>query len=235
MNKKENPWISILFNLILPVSILNYGHRWFPQLGPMPFTILALGFPIGYGLWDYFKHNKRKNMLSIFGSINVLFTGGFALLDVEGLWFAVKEAAFPAFIGLWCLFTIFTRTSVVKWIVNKSSFFRVEAIQSQLTTPEKKDIYEKLLKKSTVYLSLCFFFSAFLNFILALEIFQSVVLTGIEKQQALNEQIADMTWISFFVIGLPLTLVSGGVLWWLISRLKKLTSLTMEQLIYLDK
>ena len=235
MNKKENPWVSLFFNLIAPVCILNYGHQWFAQTSPVFFTVLALGFPVGYGLWDYFKHNQRKNMLSIFGSVNVLFTGGFALFTLEGIWFAVKEATFPLLIGLWCLATIFTKASVVHWFVHKSSLFQVDAIQSQLTTEEKKQTYHKILQRSTLYVSLCFFFSAGLNFVLALRIFQNNSLQGTAQQQLLNEQIADMTWISFFVIGLPLTLVSGGVLWRLISQLRKLTSLTLEQLIYLNK
>ena len=235
MNKKENPYVSLFFNLIAPICLLNYGHKWFAQTSPLFFTLLALSFPVGYGLWDYFKHNQRKNMLSIFGSVNVLFTGGFAFFTLEGIWFAVKEAAFPLLIGLWCLATVFTKTSVIHWFVNQSSLFQVSAIQSQLTTEEKKQAYNKILQRSTLYISLCFFFSAVLNFVLALRIFQKSSLQGIAQQQQLNEQIADMTWISFFVIGLPLTLVSGGVLWWLISQLRKLTSLTTEQLIYLNK
>lgn len=235
MNKKENPWISLLFNLALPVCLLNYGHKWIPALGPAVITVLALSFPLGYGLWDYFKNDKRKNLLSIFGAVNVLFTGGFALLHLEGIWFAVKEAVFPLLIGLWCFSTAFTKTPVVRWIVHRSSFFKVSAIQAQLTTKEKQESYENILKKSTMYFSLCFFISAVLNFVLALNIFQDHSKQGAAQQQILNEQIADMTWISFLVIGLPLTIITGIVLWRLLSQLRQLTSLSVEQILHLEK
>ena len=232
MNKNENPLVSLTFNIVLPVMILNYSSRLFPDLNPIISLCVALSFPVSYGLMDYFKHNKNKNVLSIAGTVNILLTGGFALFTLEGIWFAVKEAAIPFLIGLWVLFSSFTKKSLMKWVVDKSSIFRAEAIAVQLDSQLKKNHYEALLKKATLYLSCCFFFSAFLNFVLAMRIFKNDgLLSGAAQQNLLNEQIADMTWISFLVIGLPLTVVSGGTLWWFVSRLKKLTELSLEQIL----
>ena len=231
MNNKENPFISLLFNIILPVAILN--QKQIPWMTPLSSLFLALSFPISYGLVDYFRNNKHKNILSIFGTFNILLTGGFALFTLKGIWFAVKEATIPFFIGSWVLASSFTKKSLMGWVVKKSSMFQSQAILKNIDSEQKKEIFEKLLKKATLYFSLCFFFSAFLNFILGLRIFQNLEgLPSVLKQEKLNEQIADMTWISFLVIGLPLTLVSGLTLWWFIERIKKLTSLSLEQIVF---
>ena len=235
VRQQENPFVNICFNLVIPIFILNKGHQYFNSVEPVYFMLVALLFPIGYGLQDYVKNNKRKNLLSILGVVNILFTGGFALLTLDGFWFAVKEAFFPALIGIFCLYTIRTQMPAVKWFVLRSSLFRPQVIQAELNTEEKRITYEKILKSSTVYLSLCFFFSSILNFFLALKIFEKNSLTGLAKQQNLNEQIADMTWVSFLVIGLPLTLVMGGIFWKLLYELSSLTSLKWEELIYVDK
>lgn len=233
MNKNQNPLTSAAFNIVIPVVILNYSSRLFPELHPAFSLCIALSFPLTYGLIDYFKNNKHKNILSIAGVINILLTGGFALFTLEGLWFAVKEAAIPFLIGLGVLWSGFTKKPLMKWVVDKSSLFKTEAIAFQLDSELKKNNYESLLKKSTLYLSCCFFFSTVLNFVLAMRIFKNdSLLSGTAQQNLLNEQIADMTWISFLVIGLPLTLVSGGTLWWFVSRLKKITGLSLEQILF---
>ena len=231
--KQENPFGNILFNLVLPVLILNYSHKAWPQIHPAATLILALSFPIGYGIMDYFKNDRHKNILSILGVINVVFTGGLALFSLKGFWFAVKEAAFPLVIGLWCLGSAWTKKPLMNWIVYKSSLFQTSVIEKQTAAKNKEQELKGILKKSTIYFSLCFFFSAVLNFILALNIFQD---TGEgSSPQILNEKIADMTWISFLVIGLPMTAASAAALWWFIVRLKKITGLPLEQLIHTEK
>ena len=236
MNKNENPLISLTFNIALPVVILNYSARIFPNVNPIVTLCVALSFPIVYGLIDYFKNNKHKNVLSILGTINILLTGGFALLTLEGLWFAVKEAVIPLLIGLWILYSSFTEKPLMKWVVDKSSVFQTKAIASQLDSQLKRNHYETLLKKATLYLSYCFFFSAVLNFIVGVKIFTNKhVLSNVEQQNLLNEQIADMTWISFLVIGLPLTVISGWTLWWFINHLKKITGLSLDQILFIGE
>ena len=233
MNKNENPLISLTFNIALPVAILNYSSRVFSNLNPIITLCVALSFPVVYGIVDYIKNNKHKNVLSIVGTVNILLTGGFALLTLEGVWFAVKEAAIPCFIGLWVLFSSFTDKPLMKWVVDKSSIFRTEAIAFQLDSQSKKNHYTTLLRKATLYLSYCFFFSAVLNFVLGIKIFtNNNILSDVAKQNLLNEQIADMTWISFLVIGLPLTVISGWTLWWFVNRLTKLTGLSLEQILF---
>ena len=235
MRQSENPFLSLLFNLLLPVVILNHGHRFFHFLGPVSSLIIAVSLPVTWGLKDYFLNNKYKNPLSIIGALNVLLSGGFALLMLDGIWFAVKEAFFPLAIGVWFLASAFGKSSLMEWVVKKSSIFRWDRIEPCLHNEEKKSLYQRLLKKSTIALSFCFFFSSILNFFTALWIFvwqpPPKTLSAEETQILINEQIADMTWISFLIIGLPLTIVSGLVMYRFVHDLKNLTSLKIEQIL----
>ncbi|MFN3161931.1 MAG: VC0807 family protein [Pseudohongiellaceae bacterium] len=93
--KPENPWVNILFNIIIPVIILNQLTRRLDENGPVIALVVALLFPLGYGIYDYLTRGK-KNWLSLLGLVNVSFTGGMGLFQLEGIWFAIKEASFPA-------------------------------------------------------------------------------------------------------------------------------------------
>jgi hypothetical protein len=92
--KRENLLINIVCNIALPSFILSSGSKaaW---LGPKLALIVALLFPLGYSIHDYLQRRKF-NFLSAIGFLSILITGGFALLQLDVLWFAVKEAAVPA-------------------------------------------------------------------------------------------------------------------------------------------
>src|SRR5205809_4148674 len=96
--KQENPLINILCNIVVPtVVLINFStERW---LGPLWGLIVALVFPISYGIYDLITRRK-KNFLSMLGIISVLLSGGLALAKVGGMWFAVKDALLPTIIGV---------------------------------------------------------------------------------------------------------------------------------------
>ncbi len=226
--KKENPFLSLIFNVIAPVMILQ---KLSVKLSPTIALIVALSLPIGYGLYDYFK-TRNKNWLSIFGIVNILFTGGFALLKLEGIWFAVKEAFFPLLIGIAVLISAFTAKPLINLFIESTQIFNLEVINKKLAELNNQLPYKKLLKSATLLFALSFFISSALNYFLAINIFTELdpALTDIQKEQTLNEQVADMTWKGYVVIALPMVLFMMFVIWYFISGLKKLTGLPMENL-----
>lgn len=236
MARQENPLSNIFFNILAPVLILNKMESYLPEVGSVVPLLVALSFPIAYGLRDYFRNNKNKNFLSLFGIVNILLSGGFALFTLEGIWFAVKETAFPLLIGICFLISSWRGKPLMSWLVNKSTIFKTNLIQTNIDTPEKKQIYQQALRTATNWMAYCFFFSAFLNFVLAFKIF---VLDfsrplSVSASSYLNEKIADMTWVSFLVIGLPLSIVSGCTLWWFVNQIKKITHLKLEDMLNVD-
>ena len=91
--KPENLWLNLIFNVALPTAIQSWGSGE-KALGPKWGLIVALLFPLGYGIYD-FVVRKRFNFISILGFVSVLITGGFGLLKLDVFWFAVKDGVLP--------------------------------------------------------------------------------------------------------------------------------------------
>jgi len=72
-----------------------------------------------------------------------------------------------------------------------------------------------------------FFLSAILNYVLA-----TVLITSQPGTVEFNEQLGKMTALSFPVIAIPAMLVLMGALFYLFSRITKLTGLTLEDVIH---
>ena len=89
---------NLLFNIALPVIILSKFSTE-EYLGPVWGLVIALAFPIGFGLWELVKSGK-VNFFSVVGIISVLLTGGMSLLQLDLKYIAIKEAAVPGIIGL---------------------------------------------------------------------------------------------------------------------------------------
>lgn len=225
--KAENPWLNLIFNIALPVLILNKGG---PYIGSVYALILAVFFPLAYGLHDLYRSHK-VNWISVLGLLNVLLTGGLALTGMTGLWFAVKEAAFPLLIGIFVWFSSYTAKPALSYFVLNPQAFNIEKMNAQLDTAEKKLEFDHLVRKSTQFLSLSFAVSAALNFGLAARIFSPIdlALDAEAQSQVLNEQIAQMTQMSFVVILVPSLIILLGIILHFSSRFKKITGTPLEE------
>jgi hypothetical protein len=224
--KAENPWLNLIFNIALPVLILNKGG---PYIGSFYALLLAIFFPLAYGLMDLYRSHKI-NWISVLGLLNVLLTGGLALWGKTGLWFAFKEAAFPLLIGLFVWFSSYTPKPALSYFVLNPQAFNIKKMNLQLDTPEKKAAFDKLVKKSTQFLSLSFAVSATLNFVLASRIFGPIEkgISAEAQSQILNEQIAKMTQMSFVVILVPSLIILLGIILHFSSSFKKITGTPLE-------
>lgn len=226
-SKAENPWLNLIFNIALPVLILNKGGAY---IGSFYALLLAIFFPLAYGLHDLYKSHK-VNWISVLGLLNVLLTGGLALLGMTGLWFAFKEAAFPLLIGIFVWFSSYTAKPALSYFVLNPQAFNIEKMNAQLDTPEKKSSFDKLVRKSTQFLSLSFAVSAALNFFLAARIFKPIDVNLIPEvqSQVLNEQIAQMTQMSFVVILVPSLIILLGIILHFSSQFKKITGSPLDE------
>jgi len=230
--KRENPLISLLFNIVLPVMALQKLSKVLGENGPLYALLIGLSLPIGYGIYDYIKR-KEKNMMSALGIISVVFTGGLALVKAQGIWFAVVEMGLPLILGIGVLVSAFTKTPFISKMTYNDMFMHTDKVEASLLKLGNEQAFKKLLKFSTILLALSFFLSAALNFGLALYIFTPISELLPEAQQAeiLNDQIAEMRHKSVFVIMLPLMVFSVGIMWHLFSGIKKLTGLNLEDVI----
>ena len=231
--KKENPIYNLGFNIILPVIVLNKGQIFFSSAeAPIYVLIIALSFPFLYGLKDFIIA-KKINFISLIGLIGIALTGGLALLQLEGIYFAVKEAAIPLALAFVAVGSIFFKKPLASLFIFKSALFDIKKIKEKLQENKKEKHFEKLMNFSTLGISVSFVLSAILNFIIAVFVFKDIDPAMDEelKRQVINEQIADMTWMGYVFIALPLTLITGFLLWWILKQLKTLTGLSLEELV----
>jgi hypothetical protein len=224
----ENPFTNLLVNILLPVVVLNKGGAY---MSPQLTLIVALALPLGYGIHDYIRRG-HKNYVSLLGVINILLTGGLALLAVSGIWFAFKEASLPLLLGILVLGSAWTRNPAARMMFCNPQVMNMEAIDGKLKEQGHEGLFADLLKRATILFSISFFVSAALNFVLAFSIFQDIDpnLAPTAREQILNEQIARMTWMGYAVIAVPLMIFSGALIYWFMKRVSAITGLPIASL-----
>lgn len=224
-NKKEqeNILATLAFNIIIPAIVLSKFSKP-DHLGSVYALIIALAFPLSYGLYSFYK-TKKTNMISVLGFVSVLLTGTIGLLKLSAEWIAVKEAAIPFIIGVAVLISIKTKYPLVKTFLYNDKIFDIEKINRKLE--ENNNVYalEKKLQLSSVFLSFSFFLSSFLNYALA-----EIIIKSPTGTVAFNEELGKMTALSYPVIALPSTIVMFFVLWYVIHSLKTLSKLSLEEM-----
>ncbi|MEM7647140.1 MAG: VC0807 family protein [Pseudomonadota bacterium] len=223
--------MNLILDIVLPVVILNKLSPYLGEEGPFYALLLAISLPLGHGLYDLIKERKI-NWMSLLGLINVAFTGGFALMQLEGIWFAVKEASFPALIGLFVFFSSFSKKPLFSFFLNQPGLFSQDLINQRLEENQNQENYKELIKRCTLYFSGTFFISAILNFALAMHVFKGIPadLDDNQKAEILNSQIADMTWMGYVVIALPLMVITTSLFYYCLRSLSKLTHLSLNEL-----
>ena len=221
--KSENLLFNLVCNVVIPTVILAgfSGEKW---LGPKWGLVIALGFPVGYGLHDFFAR-RRWNFISIIGFASVLISGGFGLMKVGGFWFAVKDAAIPGIIGLAVLASMRAKTPLVNELLYNPQVIDVERVDAKLTARGTQTEFTGLLRRSTGLLSLSFFVSAVLNYFLARHLIRSQPGTA-----AFNGELAKMHLLSWPVIVLPSMAMMMLVLWRLLHGIKALTGLELDDI-----
>lgn len=230
--KQENVFISLLCNLILPVLILQKGSKLGFEGASTLSLVIALAFPFIYGLVDYIK-NRNKNIISILGVVNIFITGIFAIAQLEGQWFALKEAAIPFLLGIGVIISIKLKKPFMQFLLFQSGAFKKELLEQKIAENNNQVAFEKQMNYSTYLLSASFFLSSLLNYVLALRIFILIdtKLTREQQKEVLNMQIADMNWMGMLVISVPLLFFLAFILWDFFRSIRKLSGLTIEDLI----
>ena len=226
--KRENLLLNLVCNLIVPTVILMKfsGDR---TLGPLWGLVVALAFPVGYGLYD-FTVRKKTNFLSIIGFVSVLLSGGLGLLKADGFWFAVKEAAVPAVIGVVVLLSLRSKKPLVRELIFNDQIIDVPKVEAALAARESRGAFETLLRRSSMWLALAFLGSAILNYGLA-----RYVLRSPPGTPEFNAELGRMHLLAWPVIVIPSMVVMMVVFWKLISGLTYLTGLTQDEIFHSPK
>jgi len=216
--------MDLVFNLLIPVLILKKGDSWL-GLDPGVVLMIALAFPIGFGIKD-FVVDRKVNIFSVLGFANVLLTGVIGLFELSPGWVAVKEAAVPGVIGIAVVVSMWTPYPLVRTLLYSPKILKIDLIEERLQGRETRTAFDKTLNHATWLLAASFLVSSILNYTLA----RIMVKTSpAVNKVAFNDEISSMWIWSMVVIVIPSTLVMVFALWKIIHGIKQHTGLTMEE------
>ncbi len=219
--KNESLLLNLVFNVLLPTLILmKFSSE--KALGPVWGLVVALAFPLGYGVWDY-AQRKKTNFLSIIGFASVLLSGGLGLLKVGGMAFAIKEAAVPLVFGVGVLLSGKSPRPLVRTMLFTDAVFDVERIEAAVGERGKRAEFEALFSRASYGLALSFLISAAINFALARYFLRSAA--GTEQ---FNIELGKMNFWTPIAVMVPFMVIMMVVLWRLIKGLEAVTGLEAD-------
>lgn len=220
---KENLLLNLACNIAAPAIILS---KFNDRLGARNALLLALAFPLAYGLYDLVKR-RNFNFIAALGFTSTLATGGLGLLKLDPFWFAVKEAVVPTLIGLTVLVSQWTRKPIVRTMLLNDQVVDVPRVEAAIEAGAHQADFLNLLKTSSWLLAGSFALSAVLNFVLA-----RIIITAMPDTPLFNEQLGRLTWMSYLVIMLPSMAVMIYALMRLLKGLQRLTGLKLEEILH---
>lgn len=223
--KRENLLLNLAFNILIPSLILAKLSTP-DRLGPVVSLVAALAFPLSYGLFDFWKR-RTANFVSVIGFISVLLTGGLGLMQMEGVWFAVKEASVPSVIGFAVWASMRSKRPLVRQFLYNEQVINVPKVHDALVERNAVPAFERLLNTASYWLVASFLFSAALNFALARWLLQSPPGTP-----EFNAELAKMNLLSWPVIALPSTAIMMFALWKLLGGITRLTGMPLEEIFH---
>lgn len=221
---KPRPLVDLLVSILIPSAILMKlsGPE---QLGPGGALVIALAFPLGWGIFELFKYRKF-NFIALLGLVSVLLTGGIGLLELAPKWLAVKEAAIPGIIGIAILVSTYTPYPLIRTLVYNPRVMNIEKIEMKLHELGNRGIFDRRLQNATYLLSSTFLFSAIMNYLLAIWIVTSPAGTT-----AFNEELGQMTLLSYPMIAIPSTVMMIAILFYLWRTIRLLTGFKLEEVV----
>ena len=226
--QKSRPFIDLLVSIIIP-SIVLMKLSGPENLGATKALILALAFPVGWGLYELVTQRK-KNWIALLGVISVLLTGGIGLLKLDAGWLAIKEAAVPSVIGLGILIAHKLGFPAIKKLLLNPKMFQIDRIESELEKRGTSQQFNKRLDAANYFLAGTFGFSAVMNYVLA-----KWIVTSESGTTEFNEELGRMTLLSYPMIAIPSMIMMLCIFWFLWRTIRKQTGLSLEEIMVVSE
>jgi hypothetical protein len=222
--EQPHPFADLLLTVILPSVVLESLSK--PErLGPAWALAVALILPLGFGIYCFVK-KRGLNFFSVLGLVAVIVTGGLGLLNLDPIWFAVKEAAFPVFLGLAFPLSFYWKKPLVNELLLNPQVINQPLLFGALDSPLKQLNFQSLMGRASWLLAGTMLMSAVANALLVLFYLKGTVPGTEEYTQAIGRQ----NWVGFIVIGVPMVAVTMALLFWLLRRIQVITGLERDDL-----
>lgn len=224
MTRQRRPFIDLLVSIVIP-SIILMKFSGDNDLGSVNALIVALAFPISWGLYELIRY-RITNYIAILGLVSVFLTGGIGLFKLDTEWLAIKEAAIPGLLGIIVLITAQMQKPLIKTLLYNPTLLDTDKIDRILQERGYDKAFDTRLLNATYMLSGTFFFSSVMNYILAKWIVMSPA-----GSSAFNEELGQLTLISYPVIAIPSMVMMIAIFYFLWRSIKGLTGLTFEEIL----
>jgi len=220
-----SPWLEIAVTILLPSVVLMQASSA-DRLGPTGALLLALTFPLGWGL-NSWRQRRGFGTMAAIGLVSTLLTGGIGVLQLDGSWFAVKEAGVPALLGLAVAVSAFTPKPLIHALLLQPSLFDVPRLQAALAARGATEAFAQRMRQATLWLSSTFAVSAVLNYVLA-----SWLVSSPAGTEAFNAELGRFTLVSWPAIALPMMALSMALLWWIGRGTQQMAGLHLTDLLH---
>lgn len=218
------PFVDLLVSILIPsVVLMKFSNE--NSLGASGALIIALAFPLMWGLFEFLKY-KKFNFIALLGLISTLLTGGIGLLALDTQWLAIKEATIPGVIGIAVILSTHSRYPLIRTLLYNPSVIDIEKITQKLVENDNTEAFEARLLNATYLLGGTFFFSSVMNYVLAKWIVVSP--TG---SVAFNEELGQLTLLSYPVIAIPSMLMMMMIFYYLWRTISSLTGLALDDVL----
>lgn len=221
---KPRPMIDLLVSIVIP-SVILMKFSGNDDLGASTALLVALAFPLGWGLFELLKY-KKFNFIALLGLVSVVLTGGIGLLQLDPQWLAIKEAAIPGLIGIAVLVSTRTRFPLIRTLLYNPAVMDVEKIRRKLEELGNIDEFENRMLNATYLLSGTFLFSSAMNYTLA-----KWIVTSPAGSAAFNEELGKLTLLSYPVIAIPSMLMTMFIFYYLWRTIHGMTGLTLNEIL----
>ena len=219
---KPRPFVDLIISIVIP-SVILMKFSGEDRLGPTTALIVALAFPIGYGLYEL-TFNKKRNLMALLGVVSVLLTGGIGLLKIDAQWLAVKEAAIPLCIGIGVLVANKLGYPLIRKLLFNPAIMNTDRIHDELDKHNNRVQFDSRLDRANTLLAGTFLFSAVMNYFLA-----KLIVTSESGSAAFNEELGRMTLLSYPVIAIPSMIMMLAIFWFIWRTVNQLTGLSLEE------
>jgi hypothetical protein len=222
--QKPRPLVDLLVSIVIPsIILMKFSDN--DALGATTALVVSLTFPLSWGLYELLKY-KKFNFIALLGLISVLLTGGIGLLQMDTRWLAIKEAAIPGLIGITVLVSTQTRYPLIKTLLYNPRILNVDKIGQKLDKLGRSEMFEARLLNATYLLGGTFFFSAVMNYILA-----RWIVTSPAGSAAFNEQLAQLTLLSYPMIAIPSLVMMLAIFYYLWRTIHGMTGFALEDIV----
>lgn len=217
------PFIDLIVSILAPtVVLMKFSNE--NSLGASGALIIALAFPLIWGLFEFFKY-KKFNFITLLGLISTLLTGGIGLLALNTQWLAIKEAAIPGLIGIAVLHSTYSRYPLIRTLLYNPAVIDIEKITQKLVENNNTKAFEARLLNATYLLGGTFSFSSWMNYALA-----KWIVVSPSGSVAFNEELGQLTLLSYPVIAIP-SMLMMMIFYYLWRTISSLTGLALDDVL----